>query len=89
MPNKTWDMGVDVIPSTTGNFNLGTAQKKWVVNGYTLDDACAKKVDSSLTDSTTSTNVPSSSAVVNYVKGKSVSVSVGSESLIITTEQGA
>ena len=32
MPNKVWDMGVDVIPSTTGNFNLGTAQKKWVVN---------------------------------------------------------
>lgn len=92
MPNKTWDMGVDVIPSTTDTYNLGTAQKKWVVNGYTLGDACGKGVDSSLSDSTTSTAVPTSSAVVSYVKGKEVNVSVSSEALVITTpstEQGA
>lgn len=85
MPNKVWDMGVDVIPSTTGDFNLGTSQKKWVVNGYELDDACAKGVDTSLSDSTTSTDVPTSSAVVTYVKGKEVTVSVSSETLVITT----
>ena len=92
MPNKAWNMGVDMIPSTTNNFNLGTTQKKWVVNGYTLNDACGKSVDTSLTDETTSTNVPSSSAVVGYVKGKEVNVSVSSEALVITTgstEQGA
>ena len=83
MSNKTWDMGVDIIPSTTESYNLGSSQKKWVVNGYSLKDACGKGVDSSLTDSTTSTDVPTSSAVVTYVKGKSVSVSVSSETLTI------
>ena len=92
MSNKTWNMSVDMLPSTTDTYNIGNASKKWVVNGYSLGDACEKSVDSSLTDETTSTDVPTSSAVVSYVKGKEVSVSVSSESLIITTqptEQGA
>ena len=89
MPNKTWDMEVDMLPSTTDIYNLGTASKKWLVNGYTLNDACAKAVDTSITDGTTSTNVPTTKAVADYVSSNSVSVSVSSESLVITTEQGA
>ena len=85
MSNKVWDMGVDMIPPTTDAYNLGTSQKKWVVNGYTLKDACAKGVDSSLTDETTSTDVPTSSAVVSYVQGKEITVEVNSEALVITT----
>ena len=87
MSNKTWEMDVDINPSTTGNYNLGSASKQWVVNGYTLGGACEKSVDTSLSDSTTSTNVPSSSAVVSYVKSGKVSVSVASETLTITTQQ--
>lgn len=34
---------------------------------WVLDEACAKAVDTSLTSSTTSTNLPTSSAVVDYV----------------------
>ena len=86
MSNKSWEMDVDINPSTTGSYNLGSASKKWVVNGYTLDDACEKSIDSSLTDETTSTNVPSSVAVVNYVKSGKVSVNVSSETLSITTQ---
>ena len=86
MPNKTWNMEVDMLPSTTGTYNLGNASKKWVINGYELDDACAKGVDSSITAGTTSTNVPTTQAVADYVDGKvGVSVSVSGTTLVITT----
>ena len=88
MPNKTWNMGVDLIPSTTATYNIGNSTKKWIINGYTLGDACEKGIDSSITDSTTSTAIPTSQAVASYVAEKSVSVSVNNSELIITTSTG-
>ena len=39
-------------------------------NGYTLAAACAKTVDSSISNSSSSTNLPTSAAVASFVEGK-------------------
>ena len=83
MPNKQWEMGVDMIPNTTNTFNLGTSQKKWIFNGYQLGDACAKGVDTSISDSTTSTDVPTTLAVKNFVDSKATTVTVVGKKLVI------
>lgn len=67
-------------------------------SGYTLAAACAKGVDSSLNDGTTSTALPTSSAVVAYVTAKmgdmagalvyKGTVSAGSELLNTPLSQG-
>lgn len=85
MPNNKWDMGVDIIPETTNAFALGNSTKKWIVNGYNLGDACEKGVDSSISEGSTSTNVPTSQAVANFVSAQGgVNVSVSGTKLIIT-----
>ena len=66
MPNKTWNLGVDLLPSTGGAFNLGNASKKWVINGYSLGAACEKGI----TDNTTET--AASSTDTNLVTGRTV-----------------
>ena len=66
MANKEWNMGVDLLPKTSNSFNIGSSSKKWVFNGYTLADACAKGV----TDNTSST-APSSSDT-NLVTGRTL-----------------
>ena len=47
------------------------------VNGYTLADASAKSVDSSISASSTSTNLPTSQAVVSFVEGKGYTTNTG------------
>lgn len=83
MPNNKWDMGVDLIPATDDTYNLGDSTHKWIINGFELDDACAKDVDSSISDGSTSTNLPTSQAVATFVGTKLVSVSVVGKKLII------
>lgn len=33
MPNNHMDFSVDLIPSTNNTYNLGSSDKKWVING--------------------------------------------------------
>ncbi len=66
MPNKVWNMNTDLLPGTNNGFNLGNASKKWVVNGYSLGDACAHGV----TDNTSSTAASSSDE--NLITGRSL-----------------
>ena len=66
MSNKPWNLGVDLLPKTGATYNLGSSANKWIVNGYTLGDACAKGV----TDNSASTAV--SSTDMNLVTGRSV-----------------
>ena len=66
MANKTWDLGVDLLPKSGATQKLGSSSRKWVVNGYTLGDACAKGV----TDNTTSTAANSSDQ--NLITGRTL-----------------
>ena len=61
-----WNLGVDILP-TDNNKKLGDANSKFIVNGYNLNDACAKGVDTTVDAS--SANLPTSAAVANYVSG--------------------
>ena len=36
---STWNLGVDVLPTTTATYKLGSSTAQFVVNGYTLNDA--------------------------------------------------
>lgn len=47
------------------------------VNGYTLADASAKSVDSSISAASTSTNLPTSQAVASFVEGKGYTTNTG------------
>lgn len=33
MPNKSWNLSVDLIPSADGEYNLGDANHRWKING--------------------------------------------------------
>ena len=85
-PNNHWDMEVDVLPKTSETYNLGSSTKQWVVNGYTLNSACAKGVDTEITDESTSTNLPTTQAVAAYVEektsGQVTTVTVSNNTLI-------
>ena len=74
---KLWVTGTATAGTTTGtlahdtNIYIDTtagALHATTFNGYTLAAASAKGVDTSLTTSTTSTNLPTSAAVVNLIK---------------------
>ena len=66
----------EISPGTTNTINLGTSDFKWknvyatAVNGYILAAACAKGVDTSITNSSSSINLPTSAAVASFVEGK-------------------
>ena len=66
----------EISPGTTNTINLGTSDFKWknvyatTFNGYTLAAACAKGVDTSITNSSSSINLPTSAAVASFVEGK-------------------
>ena len=73
LTNKTYN-GLTLTESTSGFTVKGgsTTERTLTVNGnYTLNAACAKGVDTSITKSTTSTNLPTSAAVANLVKSVS------------------
>lgn len=57
--------GVEVV-TTSGSQALTNK----TYNGYTLADASAKSVDTSITTGSTSTNLPTSQAVASFVEGK-------------------
>lgn len=82
MPNKTWNMEVDMIPPTTNTHNLGTAEKKWKLNGSTVGDAVSKNVDTSIT-STSSQNVPTTQAIVNWVENRTPDIVVSGTTLVV------
>ena len=52
------------------NYASGALTTTGTINGYTLNAASAKAVDSSISDSSTSTNLPTSQAVASFVEGK-------------------
>lgn len=66
----------EISPGTTNTINLGTSDFKWknvyatTFNGYTLAAACAKGIDTSITNSSSSVNLPTSVAVASFVEGK-------------------
>ena len=73
LTNKTYN-GLTLTENTSGFTIKGgsTTERTLTVNGnYTLNAACAKAVDTSITKSTTSTNLPTSAAVANLVKSVS------------------
>ena len=73
LTNKTYN-GLTLTENTSGFTIKGgsTTERTLTVNGnYTLNTACAKAVDTSITKSTTSTNLPTSAAVANLVKSVS------------------
>ena len=73
LTNKTYN-GLTLTENTSGFTVKGgsTTERTLTVNGnYTLNAACAKAVDTSITKSTTSTNLPTSAAVANLVKSVS------------------
>ena len=76
MPNKTLTFKMDILPDSDGDFNLGSIAKKWIINGYTLTEACAKNI----TDNTTST-APSSSDT-NLITGRTLYNAIASTSEI-------
>ena len=73
LTNKTYN-GLKLTENTSGFTIKGgsTTERTLTVNGnYTLGAACAKAVDTSITKSTKSTNLPTSAAVANLVKSVS------------------
>lgn len=73
LTNKTYN-GLTLTEDTSGFTIKGgsTTERTLTVNeNYTLGAACAKNVDTSITTSTSSTNLPTSAAVVNLVKSVS------------------
>jgi len=70
MPNKAITFKMDVLPNTGSTYNLGDSTKKWLVNGYVVNEASAKEVDSSISAASTSANLPTSQAVAAFVEGK-------------------
>ena len=73
LTNKTYN-GLTLTENTSGFTIKGgsTTERTLTVNGnYTLNAACTKAVDTSITKSTTSTNLPTSAAVANLVKSVS------------------
>ena len=73
LTNKTYN-GLTLTEGST-NFTIkggSTTERTLTVNAsYTLGAACAKGVDTSITKSSTSTNLPTSKAVANLVKSVS------------------
>ncbi len=70
LTNKTYN-GLTLTENTSGFTIKGgsTTERTLTVNGnYTLNVACAKAVDTSITKSTTSTNLPTSKAVATLIK---------------------
>ena len=77
LTNKTYN-GLTLTSASTG-FTVagGTTSKTLTVSeSYTLNAACAKAVDTSISSGSTSTNLPTTAAVVNYVAGMTTSVSM-------------
>jgi hypothetical protein len=77
MANMTF--GVNLLPKNDGNtYSLGNSSQKWKIylseiNGTTfngLGQAAEKNVDTSISNSSTSTNLPTSAAVAAFVEGK-------------------
>lgn len=64
--------GLTLSAQTTGfKISGGTTSKTLTVGAdYTLAAACAKAVDTSISASSTSTNLPTSAAVASFVEGK-------------------
>ena len=70
LTNKTYN-GLTLTENTSGFTVKGgsTTERTLTVNAsYTLGAACAKAVDTSITKSTTSTNLPTSKAVATLIK---------------------
>lgn len=68
LTNKTYN-GLSLTAAATGfTVSGGTTSKTLTVNNsYTLGAACAKGVDTSIASGSTSTNLPTTAAVVNYI----------------------
>ena len=70
LTNKTYN-GLTLTENTSGFTIKGgsTTERTLTIKGnYTLNAACAKAVDTSITKSTTSTNLPTSKAVATLIK---------------------
>lgn len=71
--------GITLATAATGfTISGGTESRTLTVGGsYTLHGACAKSVDNSIADASTSTNLPTSQAVAAFVEGKGYTTNTG------------
>ena len=84
--HNTLDFEVDVLPSTDATYNLGSENKRWKLNGKTVGAAMEKNVDTSISEGSSSANLPTSAAVAYFVEHKgysSLDASVVGETLIL------
>ena len=79
MPNKMHNYKVDLLPDATATYNLGSSSKKWLINGVTPGDAMAKGVDTSISQGSTSTNLPTTAAVVAFISSGGIDIITNSE----------
>lgn len=45
MPNKTWNMQVDLIPAADDTYKLGDSTHKWIINGETISAISNEDID--------------------------------------------
>ena len=81
---KKWDLDIDMLPSQDNTYDLGSSTKRWKVNGRTLGDASEKGVDTSITMDSTSTNVPTTKAVADFLKEERLVISIGGSTIYFT-----
>ena len=82
--------GLTLTAATTG-FTIagGTTSKTLTVsNTYTLGAACEKAFDTSISDSSTSANLPTSAAVASFVEGKGYITSHYEAKIFVTASSG-
>lgn len=69
-------IGITASNVTTALGNTAVARASANANGTTFGDAAVKSVDTSINSGSTSTNLPTTAAVVNYVAGMTTSITM-------------
>lgn len=69
-------IGITASNVTTALGNTAVARASANASGTTFGDAAVKNVDTSISSSSTSTNLPTTAAVVNYIAGMTTGVSM-------------
>ena len=75
------NFGVNILPSSNNTYTLGNSNKKWnayinQLNGKAIGTASEKNYDTQILEGSTSTNLPTSQAVANFVASMPKTISV-------------
>lgn len=76
MPNDNMNFGVDLLPVTTGTYNLGSSSKKWIINGVS-DPKLTDTTYSSLSEASGGTDVSLVTTGEKYTWNRKLSLSGG------------